>query len=440
LIYLVSELNLDIPMSPSHTSVRSQMKQSNQYSVLQLIQRRGPISRKDIVEVTGLSSSAVSNITGELIERGLVYEVGEADGEGRVGRPAILLRLKAHAGYVVGVKLDVRAIACVLTDLDANVLHVTETPLPFVNQANPMIGAVSPDDVIQATIHAVEHLLAIAQIDFARLLGIGVGVNGIVDADMGIARMAPHFGWRNVPLAAPLAAHFGIPVLLENDVRTLTIAEQLFGTGRDVDHFIAVAFGQGIGAGVVSHGVLLRGASNGAGEFGHIVIQPDGPRCSCGKHGCVESLAAEPAILRQVSEALAAGTSSVLASIQPLNLEAIARAADAGDTLARSVLSAAGRWLGIGIASLVNIVNPELMIINGEAVCGGRWYLEPMEAALRAHVFDGMADSLRILTEPGGNELWARGAACVILSVLFTPPVHQQETEPERKVRALALA
>lgn len=427
-------------MSYLQKSDRALMKQSNQHLVLHLIREHGPISRKAIAQLSGLSPASVSGISGEFIERGLVYEVGEADGEGRAGRREVLLRLNSHAGYVVGIKLAVRAIECVLTDLDANVLHATNTPLPFIDQANLVPETFPPEKMIQATIEAVEGLLDLARIDAARLLGIGVGVNGIVDADKGVSRMAPHFGWRDVPLAAPLAAHFGIPVLLDNDVRTLTIAEQLFGAGRDVDHFIAVAVGQGIGTGVVSHGQVLRGASNGAGEFGHIVLQPDGPRCSCGKYGCVESLAAEPAILRQIREACAAGTPSALATLQPLDLEAVARAADAGDELARSVLSTAGRWLGIGIASLVNIVNPELMIINGEAVCGGRWYLEPMEAALRAHVFDGMADSLRILTEPGGNELWARGAACVVLSVLFTPPVHQKETEPEHKVRALALA
>ena len=108
--------------------------------------------------------------------------------------------------------------------------------------------------------------------------------------------------------------------------------------------------------------------------------------------------------------------------------------------MARRALGNAGRWLGVGIASLVNILNPQLLIINGEAVCGGRWYFEPMEAALRAHAFDGLADSLRILTEPGGNDMWARGAACVVLSALFTSPVHQQEIEPVRAVRALALA
>ena len=170
------------------------------------------------------------------------------------------------------------------------------------------------------------------------------------------------------------------------------------------------------------------------------MLQPDGPRCSCGKRGCLEALAAEPAILGQVQEALATGEPSTLVGTDPLTLEAVASAADAGDVLAQRVLATAGRWLGVGIASIVNILNPQLLIINGEAVRCGRWYFEPMETALRAHSFDGLADSLRILTEPGGNDMWARGAACVVLSALFASPVHQQEPEPVRAVRALVLA
>lgn len=423
-------------MSYSHKSDRAHMKQTNQQLVLQLIQGRGPISRKDIAQISGLSPASVSGITGELIERGLVHEIGEAEGDGRAGRRAVLLRLNPQAGFVVGVKFAIRAVTCVITDLDATVLHASETPLPVSDQGQQLFP---PGAAIQVTIRAIEALLAQGQIERSRLLGIGVGVNGIVDAESGTSLVAPHFGWRDVPLAAPLAAHFGIPVYLENDARTLTIAEQWFGAGRGVEHFVTIVVGYGIGAGVVTNGQVYRGAQGGAGEFGHIVLQLDGPRCSCGKRGCLEALAAEPAILRELQAALAAGQPSALATSPAPTLEDVAAAADTGDELAQRVLGAAGRWLGIGIANLVNVLNPELLIINGEAVRGGRWYFEPMEQAMRAHAFDGLAGSLRILTEPGGNEVWARGAACVVLSALFSAPAPQFEPAPARAPRLPAL-
>ena len=402
---------------------RNLIKQMNQQLVLQLIQGRGPISRRDITQISGLSPATVSGITSALINLGLVHEVGEAEETGRAGRRAVLLRLNPHAGYVVGVKVAVHTISSVLTDLDANVLHFVEQALP---DGDPATAPFNSNATIQAMIAVIESLLSLAHIKPTQVLGIGVGINGIVDVDTGVSCLAPHFGWRNVPLAAPLAAHFGIPVHLENDSRTLTIAEQWFGSGREVDHFVAVAVGYGIGAGVVANKQLYRGAAGGAGEFGHIPLQEDGPLCSCGKRGCLESFAAVPAILRQIEEALAAGESSALAGSKPLTLEAVVQAVHAGDALAQRVVATAGRWLGLGLVSLVNILNPELIVINGEAVSLGRSYFEAMAAALREQVFDGLADSLRIITEPSGNEMWARGAACVALSALFTSSDHQR--------------
>jgi N-acetylglucosamine repressor len=414
-------------MSPRQKSDRVLMKQMNQQLVLQLIQGRGPISRSEITQISGLSPASVSGITSTLIDLGLVHEVGEVEGTGRAGRRAVLLRLNPHAGFVIGVKLAMTAITCVLTDLDANVLHTHVQPLP---PPDPVVAPFDPHATIQTTIAAIEDLLRMAQIEPDRLMGIGVGVNGTVDADAGISCVAPHFGWRNVPIAAPLAKHFGIPVSLENDARALTIAEQWFGAGREVDHFVTVVIGYGIGAGVVTNGQLYRGSSSGAGEFGHMVLQQDGPVCSCGKRGCLEALAGIPAILRDIEAALVAGEPSLLPQGEAPTFEAIAEAAEKGDELALRVLQAAGRWLGYGMVCLVNVLNPELIVLNGEALRLGQAYLGPMEAVLREQAFAGMGQSLRIIIEPSGNEVWARGAACVVLSSLFISVEQRQRSRP----------
>jgi predicted NBD/HSP70 family sugar kinase len=410
----------------SQKADRALIKHMNQRLVLQVIQGRGPISRRDITRLSGLSAASVSGITNALIDLGLVYEVGAAEEFGRAGRRAVLLRVNPNAGLVVGVKLAVHSISCVLTDLDANVLRYTEHALPFTDNSS---APFNPEATIQATIEAIDDLLKSTKIEPARLLGIGIGINGTVDASTGVSRSAPHFGWSNVSLAEPIAAHFSIPVHLENDARALTIAQQWFGAGREVDHFVVAVIGHGIGSGVVINRQLYRGSSGGAGEFGHIVLQKDGPLCSCGKHGCLESLAAIPAILREIKGALVSGESSILAGEEPLTFESVVRAAQTGDALTLRVLDTAGRWLGIGIAGLINILNPELLVINGEAVALGRPYLDPMDAALREHTFDGLADSLGILPEFGGNEMWARGAACVVLSSLFTTPMERQHAQ-----------
>lgn len=408
----------------SQKSDRNLMKQMNQQLVLHLIQGHGPISRRDITRLSGLSAASISGITNTLIDLGLVYEVGEAEELGRAGRKAVLLRLNSNAGLVIGVKLGVYSITCVLTDLDANVLHTTEHFLPAGDRsAAPYNSAAT----IQATIQVIQGLLAQTHIDPNRVLGIGIGINGAVDSNLGVSCLAPHFGWQNVPVAAPLSQHFGIPVYLENDVDALTIAEQWFGSGRNANHFVTVVVGYGIGSGLVLNKQLYQGVSGSAGEFGHMVLQKNGPQCSCGKHGCLEALAAIPAIQRDIDRALSSGVASILDSTQPLTLETIAQAAAAGDGLTIQVLENAGQWLGRGVANLVNILNPELLVITGEAISFGQHYLAPMDAELRQHTFNGLTDRLQIVLEPGGNEVWARGAACVVLNSLFTSPQSQQK-------------
>lgn len=417
---------------------RDLIKEINRNLILNLIKSRGPLSRTDIARLSGLSLAAVSGITAGLIESGLVRETGEGESTG--GRRPVLLRLNPQAGYVVGVKLMEQAITSALTDLDAQVLHhrvtALKTPDPRLaaGATLPTAAATGSSDsewnivgVLQTIIEAIEATIAESGVERRRVLGIGVGMAGVVDGAAGVCRYSPFFDWRDVPMAKPIADHFGLPVYLENDVNTLTIAEQWFGYGHGIDHFVVVTVGRGIGAGIVVNGQFYRGAIGGAGEFGHITLTSDGPPCDCGKRGCLESLASDPAVVRQARAAIALGERTALAEVEPLDLEALVAAAEGGDDLARRLLAESGTWLGIGIAALVNILNPQLVIVGGEGVRAGEWRLEPMREAIHEHTFNGLADDLEIVIEPSGDETWARGAACVVLGELFKSPVHKWE-------------
>lgn len=397
---------------------RDLIRQINRNLVLNLIKSRGPISRTEIARFSGLSLATVSAITADFVASGLVHEMGEGESTG--GRRPVLLRLNHQAGFVVGVKLMESTAVSVLTDLDANVLYHRVTPLP-----TPGGGPADPQIIFPVIIEAIEATIAESGVDRRRVLGVGIGMAGLVNGETGVCHYSPFFGWRNVQIAQPIADHLGLPVYLENDVNTLTIAEQWFGYGCGVDHFVVVTVGRGVGAGIVVNGQFYRGALGGAGEFGHITIVEDGPPCDCGKRGCLESLASDPAVVRQARAAIALGEKTALARVEPLTLEAIVEAAGAGDGLARRLLADSGRWLGIGIATLVNILNPQLVIVGGEGVRAGEWRFGPMREALRAHVFDGLADELEIIIEPSGDETWARGAACVVLGEIFKSPVHK---------------
>jgi len=272
--------------------------------VLNLIKSSGPISRTEIARLSGLSQAAVSSIVTDLIESGLVHETGEGESTG--GRKPVLLRINDRAGFVVGVKLTEQAITSALTDLDANVIYAQTVPIP---------GQCDLQAVQEAIVTTIETTIARSGVDPTRVLGIGLGMAGVVDGGVGVCRYSPFFGWWDVPLASSLTERLGIPVYLENDVNTLTIAEQWFGYGHGVDHFVVVTVGRGIGAGIVVNGQFYRGAIGGAGELGHIPLVQNGPPCACGKHGCLEALASDPAVVRQARAAIARGEPSMLTDV-----------------------------------------------------------------------------------------------------------------------------
>src|SRR5260221_1418180 len=319
-------------MKQSQRGNRNLMRAINRNLVLNVIHSSGPLSRTDIARQSGLGNATVSEITGELVTSGLVEEVGEGESTG--GRRPPFFRLNPEAGDVVGVKVMERSLTCAVTDLNANVIAHHLTPLGNDHRLT----------VIQnVLIKAIESAVDIAKIGYKRVIGIGIGLAGLIDPQQGLIRYSPFFEWRNVNFAEALEVHFDLPVYLENDVNTLTIAEQWFGHGRDVDHFAVVTVGRGIGSGIVTNGQFCRDA---AGEIGHTTLLLDGPRFDCGKQSCLEAVAADPAVVREVKQRLSLGAESSLRSVSSLSFDTIITAADAGDSLAIDSLARSGYCLG----------------------------------------------------------------------------------------------
>ena len=294
-------------------------------------------------------------------------------GKSTGGRPPQALKLNDESNYAVGLKLRSHAISAVITDLNAEVVHAEVFDLPAAGGA-AQAAVVPAGPVLCAVSGAVRDWIAHAGIAPSAVVGVGVGIGGLVDAEGGVCRYSPFFGWTDVPVAVPLAADLGLPVLVDNDVNTLTIAEQWFGDGHGVDHFVVVSVGEGIGAGIVVNGKLYRGADGGAGELGRLPIADSGVRCSCGSTGCLEAVASDGAILRQVR---AAGLTAVR------TIADVRRAAEGGNEACAAALRDAGAMLGIGIAGIVNVLNPRLVILCGEGIKAGPIRFEAMTAALR---------------------------------------------------------
>jgi predicted NBD/HSP70 family sugar kinase len=216
-----------------------------------------------------------------------------------------------------------------------------------------------------------------------------------------------------------------VPVLVDNDVNTLAISERLYGRGRGAEHFVTVTLGRGIGLGIVAAGDIYHGFGGGAGEFGHITASPDGPRCSCGKNGCLETCVADPALVQQ------ARTAGVIGKRQGIG--ALLNKADAGDRHAREIYAQAGRVLGQSVAGLVNVLSPKLVLVSGEGTQAWAHFAESFEDMFRANLFPPLR-GVTVEVDPWDDAKWAVGAASLVLRATFTPLV--DGTDDELAMRA----
>ena len=377
----------------------------NRSTVLNMIKTYGPIDRAELARRTGLSAATVTGITAELITDDLIFE--KAPGHSRGGRRPILLALNARGSYVVGLKVTETHVIGALTDLEATVLA----------KRTEALSNRTPEHVIEILSAGVLDLIQNEGIALAKLLGVGVGLAGIVDAERGVLRQSPFFGWRELPLRQLLHERLGVPVYIDNDVNTLTLTEKWFGVGPAVDNFLTVTIGRGVGLGIVVNGQFYRGASGGAGEFGHTVIDPEGPRCDCGKRGCLEAFVGDPGLLR-----MAAATMTKA----PTTVDELLAAANGGDGAAQAVFARAGTVLGQGIANLINIFNPSHVLISGEGVRSGEWIFPAMRQTIERHVMPGLVTDTAIRIDTWGDDAWARGAAGLVLRELFESPVNRR--------------
>lgn len=383
----------------------------NRSLVLTTIKALGPIDRALVARHTGLSPATVSGITAELINDDLIFE--KETGDSRGGRPPILLAMNPGGGYVVGIKLTESQAIGALTDLEATILAKRSSPLP----------GQSSQEVIATLTGLVHNLLSSVKVPERKLRGVGVGLAGIVDSARGVLRQSPFFGWRDLPLRDLLQEQIKTPVYVDNDVNTLTIAEKWFGAGQQVDHFLTVTIGRGVGLGIVVNGEFYRGAGGGAGEFGHIVVDPQGPSCHCGKRGCLESIVSEPGLVQAANEAFRRG--DLAAPVE--SVEQLLALVKQGNPAAQAIFTQAGAILGQAVANLINLFNPQRIILGGEGVRIGDPLFDPMRAAIQRHVMPGLADDTEIRIDPWGDDAWARGAASLVLRELFKSPISHKE-------------
>jgi N-acetylglucosamine repressor len=386
------------------------MRRMNEALVLGIIHDLGPISRSEIAETSGLSLAGISSIIASLVEQGIVVE--ESRGESTGGRRPILLAINRAAGLVIGAKLARDHAVVVLTDLGGEMVE---------RRSLPIAPGATLDAVVEALGGAVDELRA-ANLG-KHFLGLGLGMAGIIDREQGVCRYSPFFRWENAPVRQALAERVAMPVIVENDVNALTLAERWFGAGAGSPNFLVVTLGVGVGMGLMFNGELFRGSRDGAGEFGHSTVIENGPLCNCGKRGCVEAYVSEPALRRAASAATGA----------ELTLEQAIERGRAGDAVVLDVFREAGHVLGLALASILNVLNPSLLIVGGEGVQYLDLLLPALEAALLEHSFHDLFSDVQLVVEPWSDDAWARGAAGLMLDEFFHPSGPAEDEAPANR-------
>lgn len=390
-------------MEIRRTTVRD-LRRANRSVILTRIFRDGPLSRHELGQQTALSPAGISNLVGELLAEGVLEEAGAVESDG--GRPRVLLRVNPGFGYVAGAEVGETRVRVELFDLAMNRLAKAEYPL------DP--SAVDPGVVVRRVVRGLDDVVDAAGVPAGRVLGLGVGVAGVVDGDEDTVVHAPTLGWDGVPLAAMLQTRTPVPVQVDNGANALGEAELWYGAGRGVRHAVIALVGSGVGAALVTDGAGYRGSRMSAGEWGHTTIAYGGRPCRCGARGCLEAYVGAEAVLdryRQAAGDLSLGDDEETAFAQLLA---------ASSTTATEVVDDTIGYLGAGFANLVNLFNPERIVLGGWAgLALGAAHLDRIRTATREHALRQPFEHTSIVLCELGQDAVAMGAATLPLAQLL---------------------
>ncbi|AMF93937.1 ROK family protein [Vibrio fluvialis] len=332
------------------------IKQVNAGRVYKLIDQKGPISRIDLSKESELAPASITKITRELIEAHLIHETTVQEAISR-GRPAVGLQTNNEGWQFLSMRLGRGYLTIALHELGGDVLIDTKIDIHEIDQ----------DDVLERLLFEIDEFFQTYAAQLDRVTSIAITLPGLVNSDQGIVLQMPHYNVANLALGPEIYKATGLPVFVANDTRAWALAEKLFGHSQDVDNSVLISIHHGLGAGIILDGRVLQGRHGNIGELGHIQIDPNGKRCHCGNIGCLETVASSQAIREQVAERLAAGEASSLSekAHEDITIEDICAAAAEGDPLAVDVVETLGRYLGSAIAIVINLFNPEKVLIGG---------------------------------------------------------------------------
>jgi predicted NBD/HSP70 family sugar kinase len=400
--------------STNLTMDRPDIRRHNLSLLLRLVAERGPVSRANLSAETGMTRATAGSLVGELIELGLVAETG-SQGTSRPGRPGVLLELDGSKVLTIGIEIHIGYLRILVRDLAGR-----ETL-----QRKVTVTANAIDDVIASVAEQINEAVATAHADGKKMIGAAIAVPGVVDVLDGTVVFAPNLGWNNVPLLARVRKLVApsLELVVDNEANLGTLAEFYEGAFAGAGSMAYVFAETGIGVGLMVNRTLWRGASGGAGELGHMPVVLDGGQdCACGRTGCWETLIGIAALVRAVLPDEAAG----LLTAPSLDIEGLAnRVRDAAVTDepgVRQRLEEFGRWVGIGVAHILDTLDPEIVMLAGHLSLIGPWILEATQRSAREHSIHRIFDRCQIVTAEAGFASGGRGGALLIAQSVFANP------------------
>lgn len=398
------------------TGDQSLVREINLSLILRQLREYAPISRAALAEMTGLNKSTVSSLIDELIRRQFVREVGLSST--RIGRPSRLLELNPQAGYIISAEIGVDFISIMCANFAAETIW----------QHREMLSAAEGQETILKRFLAFLLRGQETGSGIGSLLGAAVGVPGLVDQRDGTLLFAPNLGWQNVPLGDLLRTTFrGVPVFVDNEANMSALGERLFGAAQGYDEVLYISAGVGLGGAILRDGQVFRGKAGFASEFGHMTMNPRGARCACGNRGCWETQVNQAAVIRNVQQALNAGKYSLLLELahgdfSRLTLPMIVDAAHAGDRVSRNALVKVGHHLGVGIASLVNALNPEMVVFGGTLSLAWDYLSVPIQLEVQRRALRWNAAATQIVLAQHGVNACVMGGVAMVYNAILSQP------------------
>ena len=398
------------------TGDQALVREINLSVIMNRLRTNAPISRAALAETTGLNKTTVSSLVNELIERQFVQEIGLTSPSS--GRPAILLKLNPTAGFIVSCEIGVDFILVICTDFAPEIIWRHEEHI------DPTIGQHAILDRALAILHQAIEVGCPA---CGTLWGMAVGVPGLVDQTTGALLFAPNLGWKDLPIRAILQESINVHLFVDNEANLAALGEHYFGAAQGYEEVLYISAGVGLGGGIVHGGRMFSGVTGVGAEFGHMTMDPNGEICKCGNQGCWETQVSQQALFRHVWRRVERGEVSRLSEMSggsraSLTVPLIVDAARAGDAVALDALEIIGRHLGIGIASLVNALNPELVVFGGILSLAGEFLMPVIEKEVEKRALKSNREAMQLVLARHTSDACVMGGVAAVYQAMLAQP------------------